>query len=173
MAFVAPLLRAQENIPQPASTYEYSLTHLTTSPYYIKIAVTDLNKNVRFSTCTPAPFLLGAIHFQTALPYTKQGIDDALNIAVSQRDHEFSFDSEKAIRNITPKYSAEQLLHAREKYGAYDTKLLREMFSTKSGGGEIRFGPSFAAERDAVACILIERGFEVWRADLGGQIFVN
>jgi len=91
---------ATASYQQPDDQFRAALENNSTSPSFILITIRDARDGSARTGCTLAPFLLGAIHKENALPYNEEGQNAALRIAASARDHFFTFRRLKALANI-------------------------------------------------------------------------
>lgn len=64
------------------------------------IQITDGRTGQVRSGCTLAPFLLGAIHLERGLGYDPASRDMVKRIALSAANHEFTFRSKAALKNL-------------------------------------------------------------------------
>jgi hypothetical protein len=80
---------------QPQDKFEAALRDRSTSPFVILLTVVDDRAGKTRTGCVMAPFLLGAIHFETGA-----SSHDALDVALANRSHVFHFNTQKALDNI-------------------------------------------------------------------------
>lgn len=132
------------------------------SPYYVLITIKDSKTNQSETYCTMANFLLGAIHREHDLGHDVESIAKARKIAIENTDHVFTFNRPEALTNVHIRYSPADLDNAR--------KSLVERGVPATIDNIFSYG-----YRDAVACVLIERGASPWvdhrtgRLKLGGK----
>ena len=86
---------------QPDEQFRAALTNSSTSPSCILITVQDVRNGSTRTDCTLAPFLLGAIHKERDLPYDSASERAVLDVALTTKDHFFSFRNPAALANIT------------------------------------------------------------------------
>ena len=110
---------------------------------------------------TRSRFLLGAIHREHRLPYTQEGQDAALAIALRTSGQLFSFSKRRALKNIPRYYTPSVLAEVRAGLSAFSTAALLEGFSIHGDLHEIYSclpHPTAHAYEYAVAHVLLERG---------------
>jgi hypothetical protein len=142
------------------------------SPLFVLITLRDKRGQER-TVCTLASFLTGAIIEEYYLGYDIPGERKAFQIAVTAPNRTFAFTNRRAIRNVQPRYTPEQLATARlclakksrtqlraevEKDYSDVTKLYRRYYTDRPG-----FWHS-DEWRDAVAHVSLERGVLVGEA---------
>lgn len=157
---------------QSAASYEAAIHNQTTAPSYVMVTIVDANTNVERITCITANLLMGALHKQNRLGYDAEGRLKATELALSNTAHRFTFSSDDALRNILIAFSPEDLEEVRARFAPLSTGELREGFGTKPWGA---LHSAFADRRyrDAVACVLIERGLSPYMGDLSGAVSIS
>ena len=148
------------------SMYRRALENESTAPSYVLVSLRDPATGSERVGCIPAPFLLGAIHVEYRFAFDDAGSRQALAQALKQRDRLFSFADPRARANVQPLYSPEVLSQTRERLSTVSDAQLREE-ARRQG-----FDGFNAADRDAVAHVLLERGILVGIADLTGRIYL-
>jgi hypothetical protein len=147
------------------------------SPLYVLITLRDRHGQDRI-ICTGSNFLYGAIHTQYRLPYDTAGERRAFEIAMSAPQRAFTFTNRRAVANVTPNYTPQQVARVRERLAHKSRAQLRaEVDPEESDVTHIyrriyprRRGFWQSDElRDAVAHVLLERGVLVgWAHGTGG-----
>jgi hypothetical protein len=136
---------------QSQASFETAIETHSTSPFYVLISAVDDNTGQSRTYCTTANFLMGAIHREYGIGYGRDDIAKADAIAIASKDHVFHFRKQEALDNIRPDYSEEELAAAREsaapQYSGYN--------------------------KNAVACVLIERGLSPRMGDRSGQVYIS
>lgn len=156
---------------QSRQSYEAAFRVISSSPPYVLITVIDDNTGKAQSTCTYANFLLGAIEMEYGL--REQGASGSLKsteIALQNRSHVFHFRNPEALRNIRVRYSESELLAARALLAPLSTDELTSTFSSLFSDRRL---DTKGYAKDAIACVLIERGWSPISADISGQVYVN
>ncbi len=148
--------------------YRRALNDGSTSPLYVLILLNEDKGNTNRWICIPAPFLLGAIHMEYHLEYDQTGEQQALDMAIKQYGMAFSFSDPKAFKNVQPRYSPEMLAEVRRSLppisnSQRDVSALTGIYSNKK---------DYMAYRDALAHVLLERGFQAGIADITGGLYV-
>jgi hypothetical protein len=162
---------AAKPVQSPAS-YEAAIQNASTAPSYVMVTIVDANTNIERTTCTTANFLAGAIHLQYALPFNAEGGRKATELALSNTAHRFTFSSEAALRNISASFSPEELAEVRARFAPLSNEELRAGFGTKPRG-QLHDAFPDRRYRDAVACVLIERGLSPYMGDMTGAITIS
>jgi hypothetical protein len=99
---------------QSDTSFEAAIHNQSTAPSYVLITVVDANTGASQSTCTTANLLLGAIHLEVGIGYDREGQSAAMQIALTNERHVFSFEKRKALDNIPRYYSDEDLAYVRK-----------------------------------------------------------
>jgi len=154
---------------QSSESYEAAIRNISSSPSYVLIFVGDEVGGQTHSICTTANFLLGAIHREYGIGYERTDLSKAVDIAIKTPDRTFRF-HQPALNNIRLKYSLNDLEKARAFLAAFSTSELTEKFSSLYGEKRL---PTNEYSRDAIACVLIERGLSPKMADISGQVYVD
>src|SRR5262245_18490287 len=76
---------------QSQRDFEAALANDSTSPSFILFTVVDGRTGEEKTGCILAPFLLGAIHIEHHLAYSRPAMAEGLRIAEAQSDHRFLF----------------------------------------------------------------------------------
>jgi hypothetical protein len=87
--------------------FRAALLNDSTAPSFVLITVRNGRDGSTKTGCTEAPFLLGAIHKENAIPYDDAGDRKAFEIALSAKGHVFTFRNSAAFWNIAfdnPRY---------------------------------------------------------------------
>ena len=155
---------------QSSESYEAAIRNSSTSPSYVLIFVGGDEGGQPRSICTTANFLLGAIHREYGLGYGSTDLSKAADIAIKTLDRTFRFHQLPALNNIPVRYSFNDLDKARAFLAAFSTSELTEKFSSLYGEKRL---PTNEYSRDAIACVLIERGLSPKLADMSGQVYVD
>jgi hypothetical protein len=137
--------------------FKRALENDSTAPSYVLITLVSADGRSRREICIPAPFLLGAITRERHIDYGK-----ALEIALSTADFTFQFKDPAAIKNVQPRYTDAMLAEMRAKLK--DRSRAQLLAGFRSGRGPLdslyaRYrSEEYAARRDAIAHVLLERG---------------
>jgi hypothetical protein len=151
------------------------------SPLYVLITLRDRGGHDRI-ICTGSNFLYGAIHTQYRLPYDAAGERRAFDIAMSAPQRVFTFTNRRAVANVTPNYTPQQVARVHERLAQKNRARLRaEVDPEESDVTHIyrRIYPHHRglwqsdALRDAVAHVLLERGVLVGWAHGSGGLYLD
>lgn len=159
---------------QSDASFKAAIENLSTAPSYVLITEIDGNTGASRQTCVTANFLLGAIHVENELGYDSEGQMTALHIALTSRDHVFTFKRRKALDNLPHYYTDADLAKVRETTrGMSVDQVLAAManggpLDRLSAGGWERH----VAIRDATACVLLERGASPGMGDISDRLWV-
>lgn len=157
---------------QARADFQSALQDRSSSPYYVKIRLTDgLNGN-EFDTCVTANLLMGAVHIEWNLPYSEEGSVAAERLAASRPTHSFSFNRPASLENMPWHPSPVELSAAAQLVastpGSLHDALERGEFH-RYYSGHVRARHRMAA----LACALIDRGFRPRVAHRSGQLYVE
>lgn len=155
---------------QSRQSYEAAIHNTSTSPSYVLISIIDSDTGQAKPVCTTANLLLGAIHREYGLGYDAAGLSKAAEIALESKDHVFRFHQQAALDNIPVRYSDQDLAAARTLLAPLSKEELRAKFSSLYRDARV---PTDGYARDAIACVLIERGLSPGMADISGQVYVG
>jgi hypothetical protein len=167
----------QRNTVDIAGLFRRALANDSTAPTFALITLVSPNGESTRQVAIPAPFLLGAIHSEYHLDYDGSGTARAKQIALTQRDRVFGFKSPAAVNNVQPRYSEQELAIARERLNGVSKAEVLAGFRGGSGKLDALYnrlpGERYAAMRDAIAHLLIERGFLVGLGCTAGFLTVS
>jgi hypothetical protein len=168
---------AQRNTVDVAGLFRRALANDSTAPSFALITLVSPNGESTRQIAIPAPFLLGAIHSEYHLDYDDSGTARAKQIALTQRDRVFQFKNPAAVNNVQPRYSEQELAIARERLNGLGKAEVLAGFRGGSGKLDALYnrlpGNKYAAMRDAIAQLLIERGFLVGIGCFAGVLTVS
>ena len=154
---------------QSRASYEAAVRVMSTSPAYVLVTVIDARTEEARPVCTTSNFLLGAIHREYAMGYGAADIAKGIEIAMKARDHVFRFQLQAALDNIPTRYSGAELQAARDFLAPLSTEELTDKFSSLYANRRL---DTQGYAKDAIACVLIERGLSPAMADISGQVYV-
>jgi hypothetical protein len=155
---------------QSRASYEAAFRVISTSPSYVLITLVDARTGQSTRVCTVANFLLGAIDREYELGHDAAAYAKGVEIALQARDHVFRFERQAALDNIPVRYSGAELQAARGFLAPLSTDELKEKFSSLYANRRL---DTTGYARDAIACVLIERGLSPKQADISGQVFIE
>jgi hypothetical protein len=150
--------------------FRRALENHSTAPNFVLITLIAADGSRR-AACIPAPFLLGALARERHV-----GLEEALRLALSQPDLAFRFKDPEAIRNVRPSYTEALLAEVRERL---KRRSRPELLAGFGGSGPLDSlysgyrGEEYAARRDAIAHVLIERGLLPGQGDPAGFLTVE
>jgi hypothetical protein len=155
---------------QSRESYEAAIRNHSTSPSYVLVSVSTSENGPATPICTTANFLLGAIHTEHELGYTKADSKRAVAIAIENLTHVFRFRKQAAVNNIIPvRYSENALTTARSQLSGFSSDELKAQFSLLRGSHFL----VNADTREAIACVLIERGLSPKSDDRSGRVYID
>jgi hypothetical protein len=154
---------------QSRASYEAAFRVLSTSPSYVLVTVIDARTGQARPVCTTSNFLLGAIHREYALGYDAVDSTKGVEIALKAHDHVFRFQRQAALDNIPASYSEAELQAARDFLAPFSAEELADKFSSLYANRRL---DTKGYAKDAIACVLIERGLSPAMADITGQVYV-
>ena len=147
------------------------------SPHYVLIRIGPQSRFV----CVQGSFLEGAIHFEYNLPFDAKGTLAARGIAKKHWNKPFTFRNAKALKNVEPTYSEENLKFARKEV----TRIIGTKNAVSSREARILTGLVYSdmdrvedfarveAYRDALAYALLERGILVGVSDNTSGLYID
>jgi len=157
---------------QSQESYEAAIQNRSTAPSYVLITVIDDTTGSSRTGCITANFLEGAIHFEYDLPFDESGIKKAMAMLLANTKHEFHFSRRKATGNVSFNHSRADVDEVREKLSKYTNDELRQGFSPYGALHSLYQTGRHAAMRDAIACVLIERGLSPGMGDVTDQLWL-
>jgi hypothetical protein len=162
---------ARDSAPtQPRASYEDAFRVMSSSPSYVLITIVDARTGRARPVCTTANFLLGAIHHELQLGYDAADSARAVRFALQAEDHVFRFQQQAALDNIPSRYSEAELQAARDFLAPLSLDELKDKFSSLYANRRL---DTTGYARDAIACVLIERGLSPKKADISGQVYIE
>ena len=96
-----PSIGAAGDVIQSQRDFEAALADESTSPSFVLVTIVDGRSGEERTGCILAPFLLGAIHLERHLPYSRAAMDEGRRIAEAQTDHRFVFRDPAALHNVS------------------------------------------------------------------------
>ena len=151
--------------PQDHAAFVAALHNESTSPSFVKFQAAGTGQPAR-TYCTSANFLLGAIHLEQGLPYTEEGLAVSTRAATSNTDHVFRFDKPAALANLPEPPTGQDRKEAAALFEGRSDARIRESLMTTEVLGFYRDSPRRQQRMSAVACALIDLGYEPQMADI-------
>ena len=174
--FTAFVSSAADGPIQSQASFEAAVRNHSTAPPYVLITVVDEKAGKVRSGCTTVNAFMGAIHMEYGLGYDPAGEARATDIALTSQDHVFKFKNRRALENIAFAYSGAVLNEIRGKLSGLSEQQLRDGIATSGSLHELYQGKRpwqvHDAYRDALACVLIERGLSPGMGDPTDQLWV-
>ena len=162
---------------QSRATFEKAIANQSTAPSYVLVTVINDKTRTRQTICTTSNFLLGAIHSQYHLPYTDEGLRKGNEIALASKDETFHFSQADALRNLSVRYTPQILARVRDHLRNVSALELVRGLSYNGKYHQIyekyKSFRMFAAYRDALAYVLLERGLRPGQGDISGGIYLS
>jgi len=159
-------------VTQSAESFACAVRDTSTAPRYVRIKVHGGPGNPGWLSCVLGGDLNFAIRREHNLSPDDDGIEQAASIAAANPDHTLTFANASALEIVIPKFSQADLARVRSKLAAFSDDELRAGFSLKPWGALHQY---FRAEkdRDAAACVLIERHMSPGLADMAGLVYIK
>ena len=163
---------------QSDASWRAAFGNQSSAPSYAMFTVIDGNTGVARLTCTEANFLLGALIEENEWPSDNEARLSALHIALTDQTRVFTFNRRKALDNLPRYFTDDELAHVRWALAGLSTQQVLDA-TQKHGPGSLddlfkgEGWSRYPARRDAVACVLMERGESPGIADITGQIYVR
>jgi len=166
---ISPLPRG---VVQPAERFARAVQELSTSPHYVRIQINAGPGDPGSVSCLPGEDLNVAIRREYNLPSNPEGIARAARIAIASPDRTFTFSNASALQIVMPTFSEADLIRVRSTLASYSNDELRAGFSL-SPWGRLHAYFRNRKDRDAAACVLIERNLSPGIADLTASIYID
>ena len=167
----------RSTLAQAGASFEKAIAKDSTSPSYVLVTIINDNTGTRQTICTGANFLLGAIHYQYHIPYTREGEQEGKRVALASKDRTYHFSKADALKNFRVGYTPRILAQVRRRLKNVTTSDL-----VKGMGYNGKFlaiyekyqkFSDFVAHRDALAYVLLERGLQPVQGDMSGGVFLS
>ena len=145
-----------------------ALENESTAPNYVLITVTDLKTNETKEICTEAPFIEGTMHRELNLGHDKESIKKVMEVLTQQKNLHFSFQNEKALKNISFfEYDTTKLADVRKKY---DVDLIIDKVQ-KKGKYEFSFNGN-RLEQLYISHLFLQKDITVRHGDIAGNYLI-
>jgi hypothetical protein len=174
---VIALLLQLSNPSKQDSLFTKGILNESTAPYYVLITVVNDSTHSSETIATEAPFLLGAIHLEYNIPYSKSGSRRVQKIALSNVNRIFHFRRDTAIKNIYPNCGNSILFEVKKRLSAYSNGDLLKQIKDDTYHTELHLiymtqrKELYYCYRNAVAQVLLERGILVGRGCFNGSLY--
>ena len=155
--------------------FKEALKDDSSSPLYLLVNVPKYGKR---DVCVQAPFLLTAISLEHGFAFDRVGVRQAVEFALRSFGKPLHFSDTKAEQVVKPRYGQEQLMKA-ERFLAVFRK---DEISKELGASGSRLHAFYAGQRDAsariayrdaLACVMLNRGILVGVQDRTGRLFIR
>jgi hypothetical protein len=156
---------------QTTENFSKALSDASSSPYYVRIFLEDPNGGIQL-TCVLGGDLNLAIRREYGLSASLDGIRKATEIAMANDKRIFLFSNPSAAQAVPLRFSRDDLTAVRSKLTAFSDGELRERFG-KVSLGALNKDFRNSLDRDAAACILIERGMSPRVADISNILYIE
>ena len=164
--------RAQAEGKKAAYTeamFQKAFENTSTAPDFILVTIRDGRSGEDSVRCIESNFLRGAIHEENGIGYDEAGSARVLAIALKHFQEPVTLKNRKALKNVTPRYTPEQLAAARKVLGEASAAQLRDRaFIDKLCNGR---APQL--ERNAAAHVLLEHGVRCGRGCVAGELWIE
>lgn len=160
------------DVAQAPEAFARAVREMSTSPHYVRIRVNDGPGNLGWTSCLPGQELNLAIRREHNLPADQEGIAEAARIAIAHSDRTFTFLNAHALEIVMPKFSEADLIRIRTRLAPLSNDELRAGFSLSPWGRLHEYFRN-SKDRDAAACVLIERHMSPGIADLTASIYID
>jgi hypothetical protein len=177
--FILLLLVTNSSYAATKSTdlFQRALSNTSTAHNFVLISVVNDKTNEEQLVSTLAPFLLGAIHIEHQIPYTGEGNNKTLKLALSSNNRKFHFSNPEALKNIQRYYTEEILNEVRIVLNQFS---VRELKLQLRGDGKnldkLYMGKPpklYTSYRNAIGHILLERGLLPRRGCIAGYLTID
>ncbi|MBV8977595.1 MAG: hypothetical protein JO261_13110 [Alphaproteobacteria bacterium] len=158
---------ADAPIVQDQSHFEQAVRSNSPAPYYVLATIVDDVKQTRWTGCTTATLLEGAVHFEHALDYDAAGNEQVREILLSATDHAYHFSNPRALANLrVDAYGSDDLQRARAYLRAHGTAFLLSTDWAKIEDAN-------KLNRVALACAIIEHGLAARMSEGTAETFAE
>jgi hypothetical protein len=175
--FVAIVLAIIGTIPTQALTQEEiflrALKNNSTAPNFVVVQI-KFSSGEWEERCTEAPYLLGALHREFDIPYTEEGVNKVMLMAVAASGkRRFVFNKNEAFKNLSVDYTKADLEKVASLISPLSLDEIRlhlndDYFPKKLGSSERYWELS-----RAFAHAIIDRGLEVGRGCVSGNLYLG
>lgn len=169
---VEPMPNARPVIRQSEQSFARALGEVSTAPHYVQIWIAESESEPGRLICVFGQDLNLAIRREKHIAANRDGIAQAKEIALKNRERRFHFTQPSAIAAIKPTFSETDLDAARAHLASLSNDQVRAGLSFSPWG---TLHKEYASPRDqaAAACALIERGMSPGRGDLAPALYVD
>jgi hypothetical protein len=157
---------------QSQESYAAAVMNTSTAPSYVLITVINDNTGKSRTGCTTANFLSGAIHIEYNLPYSDAGQEKAQAMLLANKRHVFHFSKRKALDNVGFNHTDADVAEVRAALSEITNDQLRAGDFLPTQLRSEYESSRHRAIRDAIACVLIERGLSPGMGDISDQIWI-
>ncbi len=171
LLFAATSARAQQSSRYSDAMFRAAIDNHSTAPNYVLVTIREGGNGSATLVCIEAPFLEGALHREHDIAYSESGDRDVRKLLFASHDHTYTFSKSEALANVAPRYTPEVLAQVRSTLASRSKAELRpELLASLYEG---KHGESYAAYRDAIAHVLLERGILCGRGCVVGTLYVE
>lgn len=161
--------------------FRCALHNNSTSPNYVLITIIDDNTEEETTCVVTTDALIGAIHREYGIPYSRSGADSVIQIALSGHDRRFHFSRMEALSNVFCSYGLSILDSVRSRLSLLTNEEIRHglPYVSRDYGSTLHAIYKYQkvdqkrAYRDALAHALLERDILCGISDVSGQLYVD
>ena len=167
-----PMTDARPAIRQSEQSFARALSEASTAPHYVQIWIAENESEPGQLTCVLGEDLNLAIRREMHITANREGIAQAKEIALKNRERRFHFTQPDALAVIKPLFSEADLDAARAHLASLSDDQIRAGLRFRPWGS---LHKEYASRRDqaAAACALIERGMSPGRGDRVAALYVD
>jgi hypothetical protein len=146
---------------QSQAQWEAAVRNETTNPSYVLVSIVNDHTKDKQTGCTLADFVKGALFHEMGLASNPASFEKVRQRMIASKDHVFHFSDMVSLSNVTFHYTPADLARARAAVADYQAAI-------QSGHpGKIS---DELMHSDALACALVEQGYQVTNQDQTGLI---
>lgn len=159
-------------VSQSAASFARAVQEMSSAPHYVRVVVRGSADPTGVVSCVAGWDLNVAIRREYSLPSTAEGMQKASEIAIARTDRTFLFTNAAALALVMPTFSDQDLSEAPAGLASLSEQELRAGFSL-SPWGHLHEHYRNRKQRDAAACVLIERGMSPGIDDRSRAVYID
>lgn len=161
---------------QSADSFAKAIRNYSTAPAYVLVGITNAQTGTRKEGCYRANTLRYALEIEHSVTTSSSGYARIEKMALNNRQREFRFRKQTALDQFFDTYSVADLDQVRLQLARFSNKDLIQGFSSDDSelhaiyNRQIRH--RYQALRDAIICVLLERGLSAGHGDYVDSVWV-
>lgn len=136
------------------------------------VTIIDDKTGISRTGCVTAPSLKTAMIMEHGMPQDEMARQKFVDLLLKNPKHEFHFTRREALLDIWFQYTAADVDSMRKQLTKYTDDELRRGFSANGSLHHLYQTSRHNALRDAIACVLVERGLSPRKTDIENGLWV-